>query len=213
MKLGNAPSMIMTAIVSFLIAGVLFMIAMGSGEITNWIFLLFIGIFLGAAMFIIIWLVAGGTVAPVKKAIQENGWYEEQVEENLLSGLVKKHIFIGQNYVAYNSLWKWYLCSARDVIWAYQYTHKTNHRLYGVITVGTTVRYELHMYLRDGKRVAVVVKSAYEATEILNYLSQKYPHIFLGYSDKIVNLAKQSFSQLVQFSEEKGRAYYQKRDN
>lgn len=171
-----------------------------SSDITCYVL---IGICLAIALFLFIWLVTGQDIAQVKKTIQKNGWIPEEVETDILSGYEKRHVMIGRKYILRNSGMRWQLYSVRDVVWAYQSTHTTEHRLYGVIKTGTTVAYSVLMYLRNGKQVGITIKSAGEAQEILEYFQRTQPHIILGYSDQLMAICRQNFNQLVQLSNEK----------
>lgn len=167
-----------------------------------------IGICLATALFCLFWMVTGREVAAVKKAIRQNGWNKDEIEADVLSGFDKKNVIIGRKYMLQNSAWKWHLYPVRDVIWAYQYTHTTEHRLYGVIKTGTTVVYSVHFHLRNGKNGGIQTKSEAEAQEILEFFAKTQPHIILGYSEQLMAISRQNFNQLVQLSNEKGMQQY-----
>lgn len=164
------------------------------------------------AIFTFFWMVTCRNVAKVKKKIRENGWNKEEIESDVLSGYCKRNIMIGQKYLLCNSVWRWKLYSMKDVIWAYQYTHKTEHRLYGVIKTGTTVVYSVDMWLRNGKLEGVRVKNPKEAQTILDRFYDNYPHIIVGYSDQLRQIRNNNFAQLVQLSDEKEREHFARQD-
>lgn len=167
-----------------------------------------IGICLVTVLICLFWLVTGRAISEVKKTIRQNGWNQEEIEADLLSGLDKNNIIAGRKYLLQNSGWKWHLYTMRDIIWAYQFTHTTEHRLYGVIKTGTTVVYSVQFYLRNGKMKAISVKNEKEAQDILEFLARTQPHIIVGYSDELKAVCQQNFGRLVQFSDEKGMQQY-----
>lgn len=180
-----------------------------SSDIVCYIFEL---ISLVVAIFSFFWMVTCRNVAKVKKKIRENGWSQEQIESDVLSGYNKGNVMIGKNYILCNSVWRWEIYSVKDIIWAYQYTHKTEHRLYGVIKTGTTVNYAIHMWMRNGKTTGVSVKNPDEAMTILAQFDENHPHIILGYSDQLQQLRLSDFNRLVQLSDEKEREYFARQD-
>lgn len=181
-----------------------------SNDITCYVFT---GICLAAALFLFFWIVTGRDVAGVKKTIRQNNWNKDEIEADVLSGFDKKSVIVGRKYMLQYSGMKWHLHPIRDVIWAYQFTHTTEHRLYGVIKTGTTVAYSVQFYLRNGKMKAVSVKSEQEAQEILEFFVRTQPHIIVGYSDELKALCQRDFNQLIQLSNEKetryGQNYYE----
>ncbi|MDE7367795.1 MAG: hypothetical protein K2N24_10610 [Lachnospiraceae bacterium] len=181
-----------------------------SSDITCYVFT---GICLAVALFCLFWIVTGRDIAGVKKAMRQNNWNKDEVEADILAGFDKKNVVIGRRYVLWNSGMRWNLYPVHDVIWAYQYTHTTEHRLYGVIKTGTTVTYSVHFYLRNGKMKAVSTKSEQEAQEILEFFVRTQPHVIVGYSDELRALCQNNFNQLVQLSNEKemryGQNYYE----
>ena len=174
-----------------------------SNDITCYVF---IGICLLVALFLFFWIVTGRDVAGVKKAIRQNNWNKDEVEADVLAGFDKKNVIVGQKYMLQYSGMKWHLHPVHDVIWAYQYTHTTEHRLYGVIKTGTTVDYSVHFYLRNGKMKAISTKSEQEAQEILEFFVRTQPHVIVGYSDELRAICQGNFNQLIQLSNEKEMA-------
>ncbi|MCM1495191.1 MAG: hypothetical protein NC089_05265 [Bacteroides sp.] len=169
----------------------------------------FIGICLAVALLCFFWMVTGRDVAAVKKTIRQSGWNPEEIEADILSGFDKKNVMVGRKYILQNSGWKWNLYPVRDVIWAYQFTHTTEHRLYGVIKTGTTVIYSVQFYLRNGKMKAISTKSEQEAQEILEFFARTQPHIIVGYSDELRAICQNNFNRLIQLSNEKEMQYGQ----
>lgn len=165
---------------------------------------IFMGICLALALVSLFWIVTGQDVAAVKKTIRQNGWNQDEIEADILSGLDKKNVIAGRKYMLQNSAWKWHIYPVRDVIWAYQFTHTTEHRLYGVIKTGTTVTYSVRFYLRNGKNGNISTRTEQEAQEILEFFARTQPHIILGYSEQLKAVCQQNFNQLIQLSDEKG---------
>lgn len=89
------------------------------------------------------------------------------------------------------------------MIWAYQYTHQTEHRLYGLFKIGTTVLYSGHYVLRNGDDGGFQVKSQAEAQKVLEYLNTTQPHMIIGYSDQLSALAQNNHPELVRLSIQK----------
>ena len=161
------------------------------------------GLCLLFSFYILIYILAKWDLADVKKTIREGGLTEELVESDIMSGLDMNNVLIGRKYMLACVVWKWKLYALRDVIWAYQHTQTTEHRLYGIIKTGTTVTYSVHYVCRDGKQGGISVKSQAEAQNILEYLNQTQPHMILGYSDQIRALAQSNMAELIRYSEEK----------
>lgn len=161
------------------------------------------GAFLLLAVYVLIYMLAKWDLKVVKKTMGDNGWFEQAVEEDLVSGYSHKNVIIGRTYMAVCTFWKWKLYKSHDLIWAYLYTHTTEHRLYGVIKTGTTVSYAVHYVLRNGTDGGISVNSKEEAYRILEYLEHTQPQTILGYSDQLRNLRDHEFSSFVQLSYEK----------
>lgn len=181
-----------------------------SGDIACYVFT---GLCLAVALFCFFWIVTGRDVAAVKKTIRQNNWNKDEIEADVLAGFDKKNVIIGRKYMLWNSGMKWNLYPVRDVVWAYQFTHTTEHRLYGVIKTGTTVVYSVQFYLRNGKMKAISVKNEKEAQDILEFFVRTQPHVIVGYSDELRAICQRNFNQLVQLSNEKemqyGQNYYE----
>lgn len=173
------------------------------------VFYIFIALSLIVALVPLFWLITGRDISGVKKTIAQNGWNQEEIEADILSGLEKKSIIMGRKYILSRSGWRWELNRIRDIVWAYQYTHTTEHRLYGIIKTGTTVVYSVHYYLRNGKKGAISVNKEAEAQEILEFFVQTQPHIIVGYSEQLNSICQQNFSELVRFSDERAIPQYE----
>lgn len=161
------------------------------------------GVALLAALFFTIYIAVGFDIKPMKKTIQQNSWLEEEVEQDLKSGFSDKGILIGRKYIAFNTGWKCHIYLARDVIWAYQFTHTTVHKYYGIIKMGETKQYQVVLVLRDGSTRKIPVQSPEKAQELLGYLKQHYPHVVLGYSEKIQELCTNNFKEFVRLVDER----------
>ncbi len=172
-------------------------------------FYIAIGIALIVAMIPLFWMITGRDVSGVKKAIQENGWNPEEIETDLMSGFDKKSVIMGRKYILSRSGWKWNLNRIRDIVWAYQYTHTTTYKAYGIIKTGTSVEYSVHFHLRDGKKGVISAKNEAEAQEVLDFFARTQPHIILGYSEQLSAICQQNFSELVRFSDEKAIPQYE----
>lgn len=166
-----------------------------------WVYI-FIGVSLFIVVYVLIYMLTKRDLAPVKRTIAERGWQEERVEADVIAGMQLKDALIGRQYILVCGIWKWQLYSLHDIVWAYQLTHTTEHRLYGIIKTGTTVTYAVHYVLRNGKRGGIHVRSEPEAQNILQYLKTTKPHMILGYSDQLNLLAQNTPSELVRLSNE-----------
>lgn len=149
------------------------------------------------------WLITGSDVAGIRKAVRKNGWNVEEIESDIDSGYDKRDCHIGHKYMLLNSNWRWNIYLLHDVIWIYQYTRTTDHRLYGAIEIGTTVVYSVQFHLRNGKKKTILMKSEREAQEVLKFFAQTQPHVIVGYSDELRTICQNNFNQLLQLSNEK----------
>ena len=156
----------------------------------------------GMGIAFIVGFFTGGNNKELKKSMQNIGLTEEVLEQDLKMGIRLRNLQIGRKYSLYMA-GKVKLLVHDKLLWAYIKQTHTKHKVYGFIPAGTTVSYAVHVFDYDQKTCVINVAKEEQAEEVLEELKKAAPHILLGYTDEIAQMATSNFADLVNMVEQR----------
>lgn len=141
-------------------------------------------IFVLGVIYLILALV-GGTASKVRAYCKSTGSeeYTMQKLEQFYANTEPFHkkLRVSDDYILFISGGSSAFAPADKLIWMYQ--HVVKHTLYYVIPIGKT--YTIRLNLSDGKMTQIPCKNRQECELLLEYLSQRLPHVLVGYTDEL----------------------------
>lgn len=142
-------------------------------------------------------------------ALENNGLDEDAVAKDLDLSNSKnrpdkfpKHVILGNQYMMTKEL-NSNLLILDQLVWCYQKTTNSKHRVYGFIPAGTTTSYSV-VFVDDKKRVMETsVKSEAAAQALIDELQKYAPAAIYGYTEEIAAASQQNYAQLVEAVQER----------
>lgn len=150
----------------------------------------------------IIFFIAGGFRRRVKKTIKNYKLDEQNIAYDLDNGISFKKFDLGRKYaVVYGSISK--LIVLDNLVWVYSTVTRTKHRMYGVLTVSTSVSYSLTMIDRDKNTYSLEVRNEEYGQQIMRAVSANAPFIIFGYDDSLAHMRSNNFSEMIRIVDER----------
>lgn len=139
---------------------------------------------------IIIKLLTGAYISPIKKFIHQNQAEinEERLEIDYHNSVPIETVRIGQKYTFYFKGSKAEILKNEDLIWAY--LEEVTHRVYGI---KSGVSKSLIIYKKDKKKITIPMKKKEHVISAVTAFSQVNPHMVVGYSEELKTCFKKDF--------------------
>ena len=164
-------------------------------------------IFGSASLFTGIWcvfpMIPGAAAMPVNKWLREKGISKDAFDQDLSGGLSAKNGDFGIHYVVSYGERKASAMVLEDMVWIYGGMTDIKHKLYGVVTLGTSTNFTVTMIDRNNVEMIVVMETQEKQKEALTYLEQRAPYAAFGYSDSLNRTRKEHFDFFVKAADEK----------
>ena len=151
--------------------------------------------------------ITGGYKKDFNKCLAKYGIYEEGLNADLEGGEDIPDVLFGKRYMLAYGLPS-FIIPYDKILWAYEHVETTKHKLYGLVTIGTSKNYKLVVYSTDGTQYSTAIKKDNLVTRIINRIHDNAPYAFIGYNDLLADRLKENFSSVyTEYSERVSNAY------
>ncbi len=139
----------------------------------------------------------------VRKYIKENNLDLEEIKEDYKNALSfnDKYVF-GKKYAFYSIRTKNYMVKSTDVLWVFRRVHTLDQYVYGV-KVDSTDSYSVNVMLSTGKGFMIPASQDEQTNDILKYIKEMYPKIFMEYTVELKNLYVKDLPGFIELAEKR----------
>ena len=139
---------------------------------------------------------AGGFKSKISEQMSAQGLSAERASAELSGAQKFGGVDLAQTFALISGS-KAEIVTYENLVWAYKFVHTTQHKIYGIIPAGKSVTYSVVLFDCRKQKYTIGCRNEAEADSILKALSTLAPHVIIGYSDELQNVADSNYQQMI----------------
>lgn len=163
--------------------------------------LIFLGTLIGGIV-LIIRQSTGGYLKSAKATMKMFNISMQDLEADMQMSTNIGRFYFGRKYMLVEDMTP-KLVDYDKLVWAYTSIHKTVHKLYYIIPVGTTKTYSVVFVDRSHNRIEANTKSEEQGKQIIDNLTRLAPHAIVGYSDELLRRYTADFAGMCKYVDDR----------